>query len=116
RRVVDSLFALWLKLLIDGIGAANGQEVTLAVLGVATSVVGGTALSFAGERFRLALTERAQHLVERRLIQLVGRTPTLEIHEAPEHLTQLEVLESEAWEFGRVIPTLIEIFTTCVQI
>jgi ATP-binding cassette subfamily B protein len=112
RRVVDTLFALWLKLLLDGIGAANGPAVTLAAIGLATSIVGGAALAFAGERVRLALTERAQHLVERRLVRLVGSTPTLEIHETPDHLTQLEVLDAEAWEFGQVIPALIDLFST----
>jgi len=49
-----------------------------------------------------------------RLVELVGRTPTLEIHETPEHLNQLEVLEDESWEFGQVVPALIELFTTGV--
>ena len=67
-------------------------------------------------KYQRVLTERAHHLVERRLIELVGRTPTLEIHETPEYLTQLETLEAEAWEFGNVVPSLIELFTTSVRL
>jgi ATP-binding cassette, subfamily B, bacterial len=116
RRIVDVLFAWWLKLLLDGLQAADTRSITFAAAGMAISIVGGSAVAYAGERVQQALTERAHHLVERRLVELVGRTPTLEIHETPEHLTQLEALEDEAWEFGRVVPTLIELCTTGVRI
>ncbi len=116
RRIVDILFAWWLKLLLDGIQGSNPGEVRLAAAGMAASIAGGAALAYAGNRVQMALAERAHHLVERRLIELVGRTPTLEIHETPEHLTQLEVLEDEAWEFGQVVPSLIELFTTAVRV
>jgi ATP-binding cassette subfamily B protein len=116
RRIVDALFALWLKLLLDGIASTDHPKAVLAAVGIATSVVGGTVLAFAGGRVLQELTERTHHLVERRLIQMVGQTPTLEIHENPAHLTQLEVLEDEAWEFGEVIPSLIELLTLGVRV
>jgi ATP-binding cassette, subfamily B, bacterial len=116
RRIVDILFAWWLKLLLDGLQATDARMVMFAAAGMVTSIVGGSALAYAGERVERVLTERAHHLVERRLIELVGRTPTLEIHETPEHLTQLEVLEHESWEFGEVVPSLIDLFTTGVRI
>jgi len=114
--LAQSLYALWLKLLLDGVQGADRGLVVLAATGIAASIAGSSVLAYAGDRVRLLLTERARHLIEQRLIDLVGRTPTLTIHETPEHLTQLELLESEGWEFGEVIPSLISLFTTAVRI
>lgn len=116
QALAQSLFALWLKLLLDGLGAADTGRVALAAGGMAASIAGGTALSYAGTRVQVALRERAQHLIARRTIKLVGRTPTLEMHETPEHLTQLEALGREAFAFGQVIPSLIELFATGVRV
>lgn len=116
RRIVDTLFALWLKLLLDGLQAADAGDVRFAAAGMVASIVGATALAYAGDRVQRVLTERAHYLVEHRLMELVGRTPTLEIHETPEHLTQLEVLVSESWEFGEVVPAMIDLFTTVVRV
>lgn len=113
--LAQSLFGFWLKLMLDGAQAAGGS-VGLAAAGMTASIAGGAALAYAGSRVRTALAEGAHHLVERRLIELVGGVPTLEIHETPAHLTQLEALENEAWEFGQVVPALIEIGATGVRI
>jgi ATP-binding cassette subfamily B protein len=114
--LAHSLFAWWLKLLLDGAQSADATRVAFAAAGIAVSIAGSSALAYFGNRVRMMLAERAHHLVERRLVELVGRTPTLEIHETPEHLTQLEVLEGESWEFGQVVPSLIDLFTTGVRI
>ena len=113
--LAQALFAWWLKLLLDGVQAASSSQVAWAACGIAASLIGSSVLGYAGNRVRMQLAERAHHLVERRLMKLVGQTPTLTIHETPEHLTQLELLE-EAWEFGEVIPSLISLFTTAVRI
>jgi ATP-binding cassette subfamily B protein len=116
QSIVDLLFAWWLKLLLDGLQVGDMRGIIVAAGGMVVSLAGGSALAYAGERVRRVLTERAQYAVERRLIDLVALTPTLEIHETPAHLTQLEALEREAWEFGEVVPSLIELFTTGVRI
>ncbi|MEZ4867337.1 MAG: ABC transporter ATP-binding protein [Caldilineaceae bacterium] len=114
--LAQALYALWLKLLLDGLQQADSRRVMIAAAGIAASIAGNSILAYAGNRVRLRLTEYARHLIERQLIELVGHTPTLEIHETPEHLTQLELLEGEGWEFGEVIPSLINLFTTAVRI
>lgn len=113
--LAQALFAYWIKLLLDGLQAADNRMVVFATAAMAVSIVVGVVLSYAGDRVRMMLTERAHHLVERRLVALVGATPTLEIHETPEHLTQLELLEDESWEFGSVVPSLIYVFTTVIR-
>lgn len=110
-----ALFAFWLKLLLDGVQGDTAGQVWVAVTGLAASVAGTSVLAYAGNRVRMRLAERAHHLVERRLMTLVGQTPTLTIHETPEHLTQLELLDG-AWEFGEVIPSLINLCATAIRI
>lgn len=117
QALAQSLFALWLKLLLDGVQSADESKVMTAAIGTAASIAADTALAYLGAQARAVLVERARHLVERRLIDVVGRTPTLEIHETPEHLAQLEILEGrEANEFGRVIPALVGFFALVVRI
>lgn len=110
------LFALWLKLLIDGIQAADERSIVAATVGITVAVAGAAALSYYGSQYRRTISERAHHLVERRLVDLVARVPTLDIQETPAHLAQLELLQDEAWEFGSVIPTMIKLFTIVVRV
>ncbi len=115
--LAQSLLALWLKLLIDGIQAGDGRTVMLAAAATTASVAGSTALGYAGARIRAVLVEHARHRVDRRLLDLVGRTPTLEIHETPEHLTQLEIVQGRGgWGFGEIIPSMVGLLTLVVRI
>ncbi|MFD2081927.1 ATP-binding cassette, subfamily B [Actinopolymorpha cephalotaxi] len=116
QALVAALFGWWLKLLLDGITAHDVARTVLAALALTGSVVGGAALDYAGTRVRMALNERAHHLVERRLALTVARTPTLEIHETPAHLTQLEILVDDSWEFGEAIPSLVNAANAAVRV
>ncbi|GAB3430144.1 ABC transporter ATP-binding protein [Flindersiella endophytica] len=117
QAVTESMFAYWLKLILDGIQLGDARLVSIGAVGVAVSIAGGSALRYATARVRAVLVERAHHGVQRRLLELVGATPTLEIHETPAHLTQLEVLQGrEAWQFGQVIPSLFNLMTLLVRI
>lgn len=110
-----TLFAFWVKEVLDGVQAEATRQVMLAAGGLAVAIAGSSLLAYSGNRVRMRLAEQAHHLVERRLIELVGRTPTLTIHETPDHLTQLELLDG-AWEFGEVIPSLINLCATTIRI
>ena len=93
--LASTSFALWLKpYLLDGLQAGDARKVLWAALCLAASIAGGAALAYFGNRVRMRLTEQPHHFVERRLIDLMAISPTLEIHETPEHLTQLELLEA----------------------
>jgi len=111
-----ALFALWLGLLANAVAARDGAAAVVLAAAVAVSVVGGSLLDFGATRLTRTLSERAHHLVQRRLMQLVGGTPTLEIHETPAHLTQLERLQEASWEFGEVVPSLINLLETAVRL
>jgi ATP-binding cassette, subfamily B, bacterial len=115
QALAGSLLALWLKLFVDSVGH-HGPDALLAAVAIAVSITAVSAASYAGSRVRMALLDRTKHLLDRRLLELVGRTPTLTIQETPAHLRQLELLQTEAWEFGEAIPTVLTAIMTFVQV
>lgn len=93
---VGVLTAVWLRAIFDGAaghdeGAAMwavlGMTITLAVAGVARSAL---------TRIQFTLKEHTALYLDRRIIDLVGGISTIEHHERPTYLDQLEVLRSEA--------------------
>ncbi|MGH3488198.1 MAG: ABC transporter ATP-binding protein [Actinopolymorphaceae bacterium] len=115
QALVAAGFAWWLKVLLDGLAERDTTRVALAAATIGLSIAAGSALDYAGSRVRMALNERAAHLIDRHLAELVGHVPTLEIHETPEHLTQLELLSDEEWEFGDAIPSLVQLTNVMIQ-
>jgi ATP-binding cassette, subfamily B, bacterial len=116
QAVVASLFSLWLRVFADAAAARHDTAVLLGGLAVAVSIAGTAVLDYAGNRTRLTLGDRTQFLLERRLLEIVGRSPTLAIHQTPEYLRELELLQSETWEFGQTVPSIVEAVTTAVRI
>ncbi len=116
QALAASLLGLWLRLFADG--AASRQQATtlLAGLAIAISITTVAAANYAGERVRMALGDRTQHLLDRRLLELVGRSPTLLIQQTPSHLRELELLQAESWEFGQAVPSVVSAITTAVRI
>lgn len=114
--LVTVSFAWWLKVLLDGLAGREVATTAVAAVVLGGSIAAGMLLDYSGSRVRMALVDRAHHLIECRLCEAVGRTPTLEIHETPAHLTQLELLDGEGWEFGEAIPSLIRLTNVTVQV
>jgi ATP-binding cassette, subfamily B, bacterial len=114
-----SLLALWLKLFVDSAisdGAGHGRTALLAGLAIAVCIAAVAAANDGSERVRMALTDQIRHLVDLRLLDLVGSTPTLAIQETPAHLRQLELLDAEAWEFGATVPAIMNVLNTMVRV
>ena len=111
-----SLFSLWLRLFTNGAAAHDGETTLLAGLAMALSIALVAAVDYAGNRTRMTLGDRTQHLLDSRLLELVGRSPTLQIHQTPAYLRELELLQAESWEFGQAVPSVIEAMTTVVRI
>ncbi|HVX45391.1 MAG TPA: ABC transporter ATP-binding protein [Mycobacteriales bacterium] len=116
QAVVQSLFALWLKLFLDGVGDRHTGTIVLAATGTAASIAGTAALSYAGSRLLSTLDNRMQYFVNRRILELVGSVPTLELHETPEHLNQIEALRDGQYMLYSVVPRLVSILTTLVRL
>lgn len=115
QAVSGSLFALWLALLVNGVRAHRTFEVVVSACLVALSIAGAAGLDVLANRLRAAFNDRVQHLVERTLLETVGRASTLDLHENPEHVLQVELLENEGWEFGQVVPSLVDLLSVAVR-
>ncbi|HVX45915.1 MAG TPA: ABC transporter ATP-binding protein [Mycobacteriales bacterium] len=111
-----SLLALWLGRLTDAVRGRDTTTITVMAVLLALSTVGTVGLDYAGSRVQQVLTERAKHVIDRRLLAMVGGAPTLVIQETPEHLAQLELLQEDSWIFGSVIPSLVNAFNTAVRV
>ncbi len=116
--LAGSLLGLWLKLFVDSVTSrGSGQAGALAAgLAIAVSITVLAVTEFAGSQVRIALLDRTKHLLDRRLLELVGGTPTLVIQETPRHLRQLELLQAESWEFGAAVPAVLDGATALVRI
>jgi ATP-binding cassette, subfamily B, bacterial len=116
--LAGSLLGLWLKLFVDSVtGPGVGRAEALAAgLAIAVSITVLATAEFADSQVRIALLDRTKHLLDRRLLELVGGTPTLMVQETPRHLRQLELLQAESWEFGAAVPAVLNSATTLVRI
>jgi ATP-binding cassette subfamily B protein len=116
QAIAASVFSLWLRLFADGAAARHENAVLLAGLAMSACIAVVAAVEYAGNRTRMTLGDKTRHLLDWRLLELVGRSPTLAIHQTPGYLRELELLQNESWEFGQVVPSLIEAMTTAVRI
>ena len=55
---IASLFAWWLRLLLDAINPTNSGQIALAVCGMAASIAGSAVLNYTGQRVESALRDR----------------------------------------------------------
>jgi ATP-binding cassette, subfamily B, bacterial len=120
QALAGSLLGLWLKLFVDSVAIRGsgraGAGVLAAGLAIAVSITVLAASEFADSQVRVALLDRTKHQLDRRLLELVGGTPTLAIQETPRHLRQLELLQAESWEFGAAVPAVLNSATTGVRV
>ncbi len=111
-----SLAGLWLRAFADAAAARHYLPALLAGLAIALSLTVAAAVEYAGNRTKMSLSDRTQYLLNRRLLEIIGRSPTLAIHQTPAHLRELELLQLESWEFAQAVPALIEAITIAVQV
>lgn len=111
-----SLFGLWLRIFTNAAAGHQHLVALLAGLAIAVSVTAVAAADYAGNRARMSLGDRTQQLLDCRLLELVGRSPTLQIHQTPAYLRELELLRAESWEFGQAVPCIMDAITTCARI
>ncbi len=116
QAVAASLFSLWLRLFTNAAADNHDRATLVAGLAIAISITATAAAGYAGDRTRMNLRDRTQLLLDSQLLELVGRSPTLQIHQTPAHLRQLELLQAESWEFGQAVPAVIETVTIGIRI
>ncbi|WP_152361157.1 ABC transporter ATP-binding protein [Microlunatus speluncae] len=116
RAIVQTLFAYWLKLLLDGIADRDPTTLVLAAAGVIGSVAGTAALAHAGGRVLTTLSGELRYGLNLRLLRVAAGVPNLDLHETPEHLTQLEAVRREQYQLYAVVPRLVELLALAVRL
>jgi ATP-binding cassette, subfamily B, bacterial len=111
-----SLLAFWLRLFTNAAAGHHHRATVAAALAIAISITATATASYAGNRTQMTLGDRTQYLLNSRLLEMVGGSPTLAIHQTPAHLRELELLQAETWEFSQAVPSVIEAITTGVRI
>jgi ATP-binding cassette subfamily B protein len=100
--VPDALFALWLKLLADGVIRHRRGLVLAAALGLAGSVAGGWVLRTAGGRVQRKFRMRVGVVLEAHVAQLQASVSTIEHQERPEYLDRLAVLRDAVFHLDHM--------------
>ncbi len=95
--IPDSLNALWLKLLADGVAGQRSDLVRWGAVGLASSVALGWLLRTVGGRIELVFRERAEVAVEAHVARQQIGAAGIEHHERPEYLDRLQVLRDQVW-------------------
>ncbi|MFC7621952.1 ABC transporter ATP-binding protein [Microlunatus sp. GCM10028923] len=116
QAVVQTLFALWLKLVLDGAAAGDPAAMIIGAAGVVASIAGTGALSHAGGRVLATLSGELRYGLNLRLLRVTAGVPTLDLHETPEHLTQLEGVRREQYQLYSVLPRLVELLALVIRL
>jgi len=100
--IPDALFALWLKLLADGVIRHRRGLVLAAALGLAGSVAGGWVLRTAGGRVQRKFRMRVGVVLEAHVAELQASVSTIEHQERPEYLDRLAVLRDAVFHLDHM--------------
>jgi ATP-binding cassette subfamily B protein len=107
--VPDALFALWLKLLTDGVGQHHRATVIVAALGLGGSATAGWLLRMGGDRVSRRFRDRAAIQLEAHVAGLQASISRIEHHERPEYLDRLSVLRDQVFALDHLF---MSIFST----
>jgi ATP-binding cassette subfamily B protein len=106
----DALMALWLKLLADGMLAANRSLVIGASIGLGVSAVASWFLRVISDRTQRHFRDRVTIALESHVARLQASVVTVVHHERPEYLDRLAVLRDQVFVLDHMYMSL---FSTC---
>jgi ATP-binding cassette subfamily B protein len=106
----DALFALWLKLLTDGLLAHRSSLTTGAAIGLAVSAAGTWFLRVISDRTQRRFRDRVTVALESHVARLQASVVTVAHHERPEYIDRLSMLRDQVFVLDHMYMSL---FTTC---
>jgi ATP-binding cassette subfamily B protein len=106
----DALFALWLKLLVDGLLGARQRLVMVAAVGLGVSAAATWFLRVVSDRMQRRFRDRVTIALEAHVARLLATIATVEHHERPEILDRLAILRNQIFVLDHMYMSL---FTTC---
>lgn len=107
--VPDALFALWLKLLAQGVNDGSRTRVLVAALGLGGSAVAGWFLRVVGDRVQRRFRDRATVVLEAHVAELQASVATIEHHERPDYLDRLAVLRDQVFTLNHLYMSLFSV-------
>jgi ATP-binding cassette, subfamily B, bacterial len=108
--VPDSLVALWLKFLADGVMEGRRGRILTATVGLGASAVATWFLRVISDRTQRRFRDRLTIALEAHVARLQASLPTIEHQERPEFLDRLAVLRTQVYVLDHMYMSL---FTTC---
>ena len=114
--VPDSLFAVWLVVLANGLGQGDRVEIYVGCLGLAASGVGSWLLQTLASRVQRTFRMRVGATLEGYVARLQAQVPTIEHQERPEHLDRLSVLKEQAWQLDHMYLALFGLLGAVVRL
>ena len=102
----DALFALWLKMLAQGVLGHHRGQVLLAAAGLGVSSTAGWFLRVVGDRVQRRFRDRATIVLEAHVARLQASVATIEHHERPEYLDRLAVLRDQVFTLNHLYMSL----------
>ncbi|HEX7168409.1 MAG TPA: ABC transporter ATP-binding protein [Acidimicrobiales bacterium] len=104
--IPDALFALWLKLLAEGVADGRKGLIGGAVVGLGASSAGAWLLRTAGGRIQRKFRMRVAVALESHVAQLQASVATIEHQERPEYLDRLAVLRDATFHLDHMYSSL----------
>jgi ATP-binding cassette subfamily B protein len=102
----DALFALWLKLLAQGVLDHHNTQVRVAAIGLGVSATFGWFLRIVGDRMQRRFRDRATVVLEAHVAELQASVASLEHHERPEYLDRIAVLRDQVFTLNHLYMSL----------
>lgn len=113
--IANTLFAWFMKLVVDGAVAGDVDRVTTSGILVAVAVAISQLAGNVAFRSRIRLEERMSLLLDRELIALAAGVPGIEHHERPDYLKELELLSDARIALSQTAGSVFEIVAVVVR-
>jgi ATP-binding cassette subfamily B protein len=114
--VPDSLAALWLMYVADGVIEKRSGLVWAASLGLAVSTVAGWLLRLANDRIQRKFRMRVGVALEMHVADLQSSIPTIEHQERPEYLDRLAVLRDSVFFLDHMYSSMFATVSAMVRL
>jgi ATP-binding cassette subfamily B protein len=109
----DSLVAVWLKVLGDGVLEHHSQRVLVAAIGLGLSATGTWFLRTVSTRVQRRFRDKVTIALEAHVARLQATAATIAHHERPEYLDRLAMLRHQVFVLDHMYMSL---FSTCAWI
>jgi len=114
--VVTTLFALWVKLIVDGAVERDFAQIAAAAVAIAVTGALSHLMLWAAFAMRTVLGERTSVLIDQRIIAITAGLPSLEHHERPDYQNELAMLRMQRERFGQVVGVMVNTFGVSLRI